>query len=59
MIKFIKTPDPDNHFDLTTVEISVNCTGLGAPELVETFKDFMLAIGYGPETVKEYLNTEE
>jgi len=57
MIKFIKTPDPNNHFDLTTVEISLE-DGT-ASDLVETFKDFMLAIGYHPDTVKEYLNTEE
>lgn len=45
MIKFSKTPNPDNRFDLSTVSLEIDneCT---LPELLEAFGDFLKGCGY-------------
>jgi hypothetical protein len=49
MIKFIKEKTPDDQFDLT--EIEIKCDVAYAGDLVDVFKQFMLACGFAPGTV--------
>ncbi len=44
--KFIKTPDPENHFDRTRVEIEIADNDIALPDLVEAFQDFLTASGF-------------
>jgi len=42
--KFIKTPDPDNHFECASVEMEVNTVDLHV--LLEEFQGFLTACGF-------------
>ena len=57
MITLKKTPDPENRHDVSTIEISMD-NGLSMEELSELFKEFSLALGYHPSTVKSYFSEE-
>lgn len=46
MYKFIKLRNPENRFDNTEVEVSVEAETLD--ELLEAFQDFLLACSYRP-----------
>lgn len=54
--QLIKEPDPNNKFDLTTVNISLEAES--AADLAKAFYDFMLACGFSETTAIEYLNIE-
>lgn len=44
MIKFIKLPDENNHFDNSTIEMTTEEIGLS--EMLEDFEDFLLGCGF-------------
>ena len=56
MIKFIKKADPENSHDIADVCITIPCSHCTATEIADVFKEFLLAIGYYPETVKQVFN---
>jgi len=53
MIRFIKTPDPDNRHDFTRVEIECAHNELTLDNLKDMFKDFALAVGFRLEDIEE------
>lgn len=57
-IKFIKTPDPDNRYSIAAIEMTLP-DQVGAEELMDHFEQFLLSMGYQPNTVNEMLNKEE
>lgn len=46
MIKFIKVRNPDNEFELSNVEFSIDDNGLTVHQLLEEFHNFLKAISY-------------
>lgn len=52
MIKFIKTPDEDNVHDLATIEVELP-NHLTTDQMLEYFRDFMLACGYSVKEITE------
>lgn len=46
-------------YDGRTIEVSIDNPHSTAPEMVECFRSFLLAVGYHEETVKDVLNEEE
>ena len=57
---FTKTNDSENKYDYAEkIEIISVSDDTTAEELVYLFKKFMLACGYHPETVKEYLGEDK
>jgi hypothetical protein len=55
--KFIKTPDKDNDFDKTTVDISFFAEDLST--MIEVFKEFLLSVGYSEKTVERIVIEEK
>lgn len=53
---FKKERDLDNRFDISEIEMTVE--GQTLNEIVEEFGRFLIACGYGAESVREYLNNE-
>ena len=47
MYKFIKTRNPENRFDNTEVEITLDAVTL--EDMLETFTEFLFACGYYPK----------
>ena len=44
LFTFTKTPDTNNHFDSSTIEMNVEATGLD--DLLSEFANFLRACGY-------------
>ncbi len=57
MYKFIKTPDPDNHHDKTTVIIRVDAVTLD--DLVEAFEEFLKGCGFIFDGTLDIVEEEE
>ena len=47
MYKFIKTKDKDNKFDATDIEMTVDDSAVTLPDILQEFKCFLLACGFG------------
>ena len=56
MYKFIKTRNPENRFDNTEVEMTVEAESY--PELLEAFQDFLLACSFRPEGHLDFVEEE-
>lgn len=46
MYKFIKTPDPDNRFDHTTIIMKSDMQDMNLYDLLELIEDFIRASGF-------------
>lgn len=44
--KFIKIKDPENKFDLSDVEVTVHKSDVTLTELLEEFREFLMASGF-------------
>lgn len=57
MIIFKKLPDPKNPYEDTTVEFTLG-SDRSLDYVVEAFKEFLMGVGYAPETVQSYFERE-
>lgn len=54
--KFVKMRDETNPFDHTDVLVKVSAEHIA--DILEAFKDYLLACGFSEASVKEYLNID-
>ena len=57
MYKFIKTPNKDDRKDLVNIKVSI-VDDISGYDLADSFRAFMLACGFHPETVSDIFNEE-
>lgn len=57
-ITLIKEKDPTNIFDVSNVTVMITEGNGHLPTVLVGIVDFLLAIGYGQETIDKYLNTD-
>jgi len=46
MIQFIKTPDPENEYEVAEIRMVIQKSGVNLSTLVNEFSGFLKAIGY-------------
>lgn len=56
-IKLSKEKDTTNIFDVSNVTVEIESGHL--PAVLTGMVDFLLAIGYGEETINKYLNVDQ
>ena len=57
MIAFIKTPDPKNQNDNSTVAIKWEDNESSLPELISEFRGFLITIGFVESAVNEFIDS--
>lgn len=58
MYKFIKITDPENHFDISGIELTIKDHSVTATQIAEEFGRFLLACGFTYDTVKSVLSED-
>lgn len=53
---FIKRPDPNNQYDITTVNVSFQADSL--EDILQSFKDFLVSAGF-PWVEEVYVNKDK